>query len=320
MIPVPELCTQRQIKKVDLYTPLLIPSFSSKGFANLGEIVSSLDPFIIDTAMVSSYDIFHGFVSNNALSPNLLFIDSGGYEARQDFDLAEVYALEYQPRVWNRKNHIQVLRKLDTLSAVAAVSFDEVEGHYSIGEQVRRARSLFDDFPHFVSDFLIKPDQNTYVNVDEVVKHCTEVGTFDIVGFTEKELGPSPVERLKNVIRIRQAFNEADVTAPIHVFGCLDPLMVQLFYLCGADVFDGLSWLRFGYHESLAIYLNNWIVLADKITLSDAEARQWTQFKNLEYLNHLRDRMIKYASSFDLKDLTIAPELVQQVLTGVRID
>jgi hypothetical protein len=319
MISARELCRHRRIQKVDLPTPMLIPSFSSKGFPDVNRILSLMKNHITDVAMISSYDMFYSSLDSDLATPSLLFIDSGGYEARQGYDISEVYAVEHQPREWTRAHHKKVLDELDTLSALVFVSFDEIENNVPISDQLEQAGVLFDSFPEAASDFLIKPYDSVLINIDEALANPNEFSGFDLIGFTEKELGASLVERLRSIVRVRQIFIEAGIDVPIHVFGCLDPLSVQLFYLCGADVFDGLSWLRFAFHNSVAMYRNNWAIIADYPHLSYTEIRQWSWIENLAVLTRLRDSMIRYATCFDTSIFEANTEIIERLLNVVGV-
>src|SRR5437762_1985645 len=62
--------------------------------------------------------------------------------------------------------------------------------------------------------------------------------------FVEQELGRSILERARNIARIRRALVEIGNDLPIHIFGCLDPGLVRYYAMAGADIFDGLQWLR----------------------------------------------------------------------------
>ncbi|WP_439373037.1 hypothetical protein [Bradyrhizobium sp. DASA03120] len=78
---------------------------------------------------------------------------------------------------------------------------------------------------------------------------------FDIVGVTEKEAGDTFFERLAFVARLRALLDANNVHKPIHVFGGLDPFMTPLYFLAGADVVDGLTWLRMAFSDTGARYL-----------------------------------------------------------------
>ncbi|TYL86102.1 hypothetical protein [Bradyrhizobium cytisi] len=72
---------------------------------------------------------------------------------------------------------------------------------------------------------------------------------------TEKEAGDTFVERLTFVARLRALLDANDVYKPIHVFGGLDPFMAPLYFLAGADVVDGLTWLRMAFSDTGSRYL-----------------------------------------------------------------
>ena len=67
--------------------------------------------------------------------------------------------------------------------------------------------------------------------------------------------GDSLVKRCSAVVMLRDAMGDAGLDAPIHIFGAINPMEVLTYFFCGADVFDGLNWLRLAFrkHGSIAI-------------------------------------------------------------------
>jgi hypothetical protein len=97
-----ELCQIRQIMPFKTTTPLIIPSFSSKGFVDIKDIHSNLSQHLIDASLVSSYDLHYGNLKiEDIYCSNIVFIDSGGYERRFDTELSEIYHQQYEPKEWN---------------------------------------------------------------------------------------------------------------------------------------------------------------------------------------------------------------------------
>ena len=130
----------------------------------------------------------------------------------------------------------------------------------TIETQIKKAIDFFDKYKEYSCNFLFKPTKGKFsFDFDEWVKHISKYSHFDIIGFTEKELGVSILERCMNIIRIRYALIEEELDIPIHIFGCLDPLSIIIYFSCGADIFDGLSWLRYNFDNDsgVAIYINN---------------------------------------------------------------
>jgi hypothetical protein len=63
---------------------------------------------------------------------------------------------------------------------------------------------------------------------------------------------------MQNIAKLRNALTKAGIDIPIHVFGSLDSVTTPLYFLAGADVFDGLTWLRFAFHEGQTLYKQNY--------------------------------------------------------------
>jgi hypothetical protein len=61
-----------------------------------------------------------------------------------------------------------------------------------------------------------------------------------------------------NIAKLRIGMHSSGVEKPIHLFGSLDPITTPLYYLSGADIFDGLSWLRFMFDNSNTLYIDSY--------------------------------------------------------------
>src|SRR2546425_8485407 len=124
-------------------TPLLCPSFSSKGFRDVSEIIEFMSEFITGGVLVSAYDIHHGAVSVKKLVfPQIVFLDSGGYETRVDHDLSEAYGREHKPKRWSQELYATTLKKWPSHIPTVVVSFDSPKKFFKVKEQVRRAQEL----------------------------------------------------------------------------------------------------------------------------------------------------------------------------------
>src|SRR6266478_1274244 len=92
--------TVRLGNATELKTPILLPSFSSKGFPKVQKILKASEEYIADEILVSAYDISHGILSQEFDFASAIFLDSGGYEASRDADLSEIYEGEHMARDW----------------------------------------------------------------------------------------------------------------------------------------------------------------------------------------------------------------------------
>jgi hypothetical protein len=319
-MPVRELCKRRLISCYDVATPILVPAFSSKGFPTLRTIWDNVRQQIVEVALVSSYDLYYGNIGPEINAPTLLFVDSGGYEARKDFDLSEVYADYHESSIWSRDLHLQGIRRLKTSASLVLISFDDLANDNDFHTQIQLAKDFFSGFPEVATCFLAKPSYSDILTVDEFENHIHELSTFDILGVTEKELGTSLEARLANVVKLRQALTSCGVEIPIHIFGCLDPLSVWLFFLCGADIFDGLSWLRFAFYQNQAIYRNSWAILNRHTDLSNGDLALMVWLQNLRYLGTQRLQMIRFTQEIRLSEIPIDEELLTSVLDFIGLN
>src|SRR5205807_7597203 len=97
---------------VSAETPLLIPSFSSKGFGGAGrksevrQILGTAAEFLTTAYLISAYDIAKGNLpqpTDLPSKPNLIVLDSGGYEISPDYDFSEVLRPSLPDQAWEVK-------------------------------------------------------------------------------------------------------------------------------------------------------------------------------------------------------------------------
>jgi len=229
--------------------------------------------------------------------PDLLFLDSGGYEISKDQDLSAVEIPRTVANSWSLQQLTEILDNWPNEIATVLVSYDHPAERKPFGDQVKSARDLFKGRPHLYT-FLLKPqthDEQTLNNcLREAMANATELQSFDIIGVTEKEIGRSPLERMVRIARLRTALDDARVNVPIHVFGALDPLSACLYFLAGAEIFDGQTWIRYAYDDNgCCVYGSNHgaIEYGLDIRENDVKARFMSQnvYRLLELQRKLRE-------------------------------
>jgi len=292
-------------------TPLLVPSFSS--CANLPaveyvtvctrDLLEGTCEQLTESFLVSAFDIAKGHIpvpEEFGATPQLTIVDSGGFES-----LVISTDAPSSGGAWTEAGYREVMNQWPRRFPAAFVSFDSPTTRVPYEEQVARARDLFAHHRAQMSIFLLKPqsldERGLGAVLDRVCNDPGAIGDFDILGATEKELGGSLVDRMTSIARLRLALDAASISAPIHVFGGLDPLSTYAYFLAGAEVFDGLSWLRYGYHNGLAIYVQNDWLLATDGALSDSTAYFRMVLQNICYLTKMRNEMQRFTieHSFD---------------------
>lgn len=301
----------------ELRTPLLVPSVSSAGFDRApgenGESWSepgywlnlALAPLVPKALLISAYDIHHrslpdcdelltDFSRSIYSGGRHLFVDSGAYETEHGPPPQDGQRLD-----WDRETYETLVARLDPRSGAIVVNYD-MYGPYE--EQIAGAQRFFADHEHFSSDVLLKPEmRGSQLDVDAMTGHLRDLRRFHIIGVTEKELGDSLLSKLQAVCKLRQRLTDAGVGAPIHVFGSLDPVLAPLYQAAGAEVFDGLSWLRFGYVWETSVYKEQTAVLSDDQDLTQSKVlRELTRLvKNATALGKLNENMRQFANTGD---------------------
>lgn len=301
---VRNVCQSRTINTVDGKTPLLVPSFSSRGFRLISDIHDITRDYLSDASLVSAYDVHHRRIAQDDIfTTEIVFIDSGGYEARHSFDPAEPYIDERAGEEWTQLDYKDVLSSIQSLSRIVVVNFDTCA---PLANQVHDAASFFAQHPRFASDFLCKPTSvsTPFVDVKELTDSIDDLAAFDILGITEKELGDSVLERCRNVLGLRGALSRHGYEMPIHIFGCLDPPTMLAYFLCGADIFDGLAWLRFTYSRGIPIYHASSIVLEGQWADLDLDIIAAHRIQNLAMLKEQQRILRHFAQFHDIDDVT----------------
>lgn len=311
---------------LSITTPLLIPSFSNKAFgyntnvkSELDQIVQYTSEFLTRSCLVSSFDIYHGLLpsaDNLPFNVELLFIDSGGYECSWDQDYSSVVGCKPIASDWQFHQHQEIIKKWPKDLPSVVVNYDHPRQRVTIDQQVKKATQLFDKCRDHLHLFLIKPENSTDITLDNVInKICdnpTILSAFDIIGITEKEIGNTMHSRMHNIIKIRKALDYTGLDLPIHVFGALDPISVLLYYISGAEIFDGLTWLRYAYSNSQCIYINNHSTVEFGLDINDKEAKFKILSKNIYALEELELKMRNFYSSKNYEILAPHHKLVYE--------
>ena len=71
----------RSIEKLQVKTPLIVPSFSSRGFPSVWSIYAEMKHRLYGVCLVSASDLANGFIPTDAIDiSNITILDSGVYE------------------------------------------------------------------------------------------------------------------------------------------------------------------------------------------------------------------------------------------------
>lgn len=301
-------------------TPLLVPSFSSKGFPKVQDIINSAEEVIADATLVSAYDIHYGDIKPPFNFPSLLFLDSGGYEASVDLDLSEHAKKLHVPREWTNEMHNQVIADWHPTVPSVAISYDHPKERLPWKDQVDRAMSLGGDRRDLIREILIKPEtrDQRYLQIEPILENVRDLAEFGVIGVTEKEIGNSIFQRMINIGKLRKRLTDVGLHTPIHIFGSLDTITTPLYFLAGADIFDGLTWLRFAFHEGQTIYLQNYAALKANTKWTEPQINTHALIQNYNYINDLELEMRKFLKDENFSVFKYHGKLFSDILDGVQ--
>lgn len=330
----------------DIDLPLLVPSFSSKGFGTFiakggkrpvtATVVSGdLRTFgetpsisVLISAFDLHFDHFQTPEGDNSKCldwlphARVIFLDSGGYELAPDFDSSEPKTPTYSPREgYGRSEYLNVLRtvkKRFNKCNVVVSNFDWGTRGKPLAEQLVDARAIKRQSSGALHSFIIKPWSPSMTAVDPrkiAADGIADLAGFDIIGVTEKDLGADLLERLRRLAQLRVSLDQAKITAPVHVWGGLDPILTPLYFFAGAQIFDGLSWLRYAYLDGVAVNRECAAALDEGIGIGAQRrfAYPMTAFRNRSFLDQLTGFLQQWVD-FEGANFTMFPRATRDHL------
>lgn len=316
-------------------TPLLVPSFSGKGFemqkngkSMIAKVIAATSTMLTDAMLVSAYDLHYRHIehpSRLGSIPGITFVDSGGYEISDDQDLSSVRIHNPVKHAWTEELLRSVLKSWPKRLAAVFVSYDNPnEKRPSISEQLSRSLDLFSEHRDHLTTFLVKPEKKGHKltkNIPQLLSEADVLSSYSVIGLTEKELGGNTLERMVNIAKIRLGLDEARVTTPLHIFGALDPLSACLYFLSGAEIFDGLTWLRYAYDDSgSCVYKRNFGVVDIGVNASDLQVEERVIGHNILYLQRLQRGMRDFLVDSDFRKLGPKHGVIRDALDSLRAE
>ena len=292
----------RRVHKLEVRTPLIAPSFSSRGFPDVSDIWEEFRHKLYGVCLVSAFDVEGGRIPADVADlVNVVILDSGRYEVNNWPMERNGSDIPASSANWTRIQYHEVVKSIGDKDNILLVNFDHVG---NLEDQLGRASEDFPLASQAASDFLIKPEAGTeWVNIPKLSQYLDALKQFDVIGVTAREAGNSFLKRCRSIIMLRDLLNDVSLDTPIHVFGAINPSEVLTYFFCGADIFDGLNWLRLAFrqHGSIPIDESAMEDLKWNLTEPDLLASEWTS--NLGFLYRLQEAMQWYATNGDLESL-----------------
>ena len=293
---------RRRVNKLELPTPLIAPSFSSRGFPYISDVWEEFKYKLFGVCLVSAFDIARGRVPTSVADMvNVVILDSGAYEIQGGSVNGGELLASSPPDIWTSEHYREAVKLVGDRKNLILVNFDRIG---SMENQIGGAIQDFSFFPQAASDFLVKPaDGMEWVNIPKLSHHLETIQQFSVIGITAREIGSSLLRRCNSIVTLRDLLGDAGLETPIHVFGAIHPYEVLTYFFCGADIFDGLNWLRFAFRGNSSVPIDESAMEDMKwnLTDSDLSGEVWT--RNLGFLYRLQEELQKYTADGDIEAL-----------------
>ena len=292
----------RRVDKVNVPTPLIVPSFSSRGFPNLTNIWEEFSDKLYGVCLVSAFDVAQGDIPRNVSDlVNVVVWDSGSFETSSGHTDFNGHHVASTPAEWTRKQYREALKNIGEGSNAIVVNFDEIG---TLEDQISNASEDFSLVPYAASDILVKPaDEMEWVNLPKLGLYLDQLAQVSVVGIAAREAGDSLFTRCCSIVMLRDMLHEAGLDTPIHVFGAINPYEVLAYFFCGADVFDGLNWFRCLFRSSGSIPIGDSATEDFRWNLTDSDLQMQVWSHNLRFLFQLQEGLQRFGAGGSLESL-----------------
>lgn len=234
--------------------------------------------------LISAYDYFllkqrrgidQSFIKKY-FKDKFLFLDSGGYELQFSEDLN-----------WNPSTYSSVLAELDPQIFVGFDRIPSYLGTSNVHEDVKVScefLKLYNSQKERVLLFHFSLKNTPVDEIDTVIQIILDnQQTIEIIGFPERELGSNIVQACLFIKKLRQKLDANNLFIPIHIFGCSDPKSIILFVLSGADLFDGLGWIKYTFCRERCENIERTHLPVLKCHCEACDGVNWSTISNPEY-------------------------------------
>lgn len=294
--------------------PQIIFSLSSKGFTTINkDLKDYLKLLNNNQLLLSLYDINYIFdkevIENILKKETQLFLDSGIYESSNFIDLFEIYNYKYDPLKWDVDLYINTIKNLKITDNTNLVNYD-IYG--SIKDQIEYCTELYSKIKFKVLLIHAPKGQWEHGDIFELVDLLYKSKCqFNILGITERELGYLYETRISNLFTLRSKLNDTFKSyIPIHVFGCNDPKGIVYYSISGADIFDGLNWLRYYFNNVSSYYKNEFY-----LDVGLGNTLDYNIFEhNIRYLDILKNEIIYLLNSQNYIGYTDEVGIVKKII------
>lgn len=304
---------------VRVRTPLLVPSFSSR-VREIEKPFRASEELIDGPFLISAFDIRKGYINTPYDFSEPVFLDSGGYEISKDADLSDVGDENASPIDWTESDHSSVLAEWTSNVPTVIITYDHPTIRIPIPEQIEKGKRLHLPSQNSLREILLKPetrDQN-FLPIESVKTNIRDLAPFGAIGVTEKEIGNSIFDRMLNIAKLRHALTTIGLNTPIHVFGSLDSTTTFFYFAAGADIFDGLTWLRYAFKNGRTYYRQDFGVTEFGIKQKSPRVEALCWSRNYQYITEMQLAMRRFLGTRNYAEFGDHAERIKDAVKNVE--
>lgn len=301
-----------------LRTPLLVPSFSSR-IAGVDKVFKASQEFLDGPFLISAFDLANGYLQPPFDFAGAVFLDSGGYEIGPGTDLSDVRSRPTgKPGNWSVEKHSAALAAWSANVPTVAITYDHPRVHVPVKQQIVRGKKLVIP-PGAARELLLKPETPTgnFIQMESALTQVRHMHPFQVVGVTEKEIGNSVFERMKNIALLRRELKRVHLDLPIHVFGSLDTITTLFYFVSGADIFDGLTWLRYAFGSGHTYYRQDYGIGEFGISTKSPKVDALCWSRNYSYMKEMELEMRRFLLDHDFNAFKYHKEILKAAYESV---
>ena len=305
---------------LDHNLPLFVYSYSSRGFPDVIERMRHSFSYV-PSYLISLYDYVYVIPQDliKVDDERIRIWDSGGYETRQDEDYSAVYPAPSGSKTWSKADYVDSAKRIPWNGYDILASYDSHSQGVALHQQIKQALELFDKVNgEYFRDLVVHlSDGSDPAPLMDTLR--LYVDEFHILGLIEKEIAPSWVHGAWFIHQVRTALSALSPNRyiPIHIFGCFDPKTVIRFVMAGADIFDGLTWMRYLFLDRSTLYkreVEYTVGVGQLVSAGNVELS--IMIHNIEEMEHLRSDIIYAISVGDMSDFELEKADVCAALKG----
>jgi hypothetical protein len=190
----------------------------------------------------------------------------------------------------------------------------------TLAEQIEKGRALNTSRSDCAIELLLKPETKgqRFLQMRPIIDKVQELSPFQAIGVTEKEVGKSILDRMINIARLRRELCRVGLNTPIHVFGSLDSITTLFYFVAGADIFDGLTWLRYAFKDGHTLYRQDYGISEFGIATKSPKVEALCWAKNYYYIKDMELEMRRFLNSHDFSIFKFHGEALEKAYENVR--